>query len=106
LHHFAVRAHAFSDFKHLFVQRCRALDMQRKQLGTVLVGDAQGVRETGRGDQQRAFTFTLQQRIGRHGRAHLHDTDSMCRDLLASRDAQQIANALDRGVDIALRMFG
>jgi hypothetical protein len=52
------------------------------------------------------LALALEQRVGGHRGAHLHALDLLGRDGLARRQAQQPADALDRGVAVLLGVLG
>ncbi len=71
----AACAHALVHFDHFLVQHRGQLDVPHEQFRAVLVGDAQRIGEATRGDEDRAVALALEQRVGGHGRAHLHAVD-------------------------------
>src|SRR6185437_3152101 len=77
-----------------------------EELRPVLIADAQRVAEAPGDDQRGALALALEQRIGRHRRAHLDCGDDTPGDRLARPQAEQIANALDCRVAVALRIVG
>ena len=81
-------------------------DAAVEEVGPRLVADAQRIGEARGGDQQRAVALALQQRVGRDGGAHLDHVDLGARDRRAGGDAHQLADSLDRGVAIVLRVLG
>ena len=101
----AVGHHPLVDLDDPAVEQFRQHDIAREQARADLVGDAQSVGKAPGDDQQGALALAFEQRVGRDGRAHLHGVDPAGRDRLAGRQAEHVANALDRGVGIALRVF-
>ena len=98
----AVRADALVDLDDLLVQHRGQFDVSHEQLRSMLIADAQRVGEAARDDQHRAIALALEQRVGRDRRAHPHDFDRVGGNRLRRRDAEQLADALDGGVAIAL----
>ena len=80
-------------------------DVAGEQARADLVGDAQGVGETAGDDQQGGLALALEQGVGGHGRTHLHGIDTLGRDRRIGCQAEHVADALDRGVAIALGVF-
>ena len=72
LNHIAVRAQALVGLDHRAVQQLGQHNLTVKQAWAVLVGNSQRVPKAARGHQQRRFALALEQRVGRHRRAHLH----------------------------------
>ena len=75
----AIGADALAYFDDFRMQGRESLDAQREQGGAVLVADSERIGKAARGHQQRRFALTLEQRVRRHGRAHAHDRDAVCR---------------------------
>ena len=73
----AVRADALVDLDDALVQEARQLDPAHEQLRTILVTDAQRIREAARDHQRRALALALEQRVGRDGRSHLDRFDGV-----------------------------
>src|SRR6186713_369911 len=57
----AMRAPALVDFDHRLVKLTRQLDAPDEQLGPVLIGNPQRVRESPSGYEQRSIAFALKQ---------------------------------------------
>ncbi len=72
----------------------------------VLVGDAQRVAKTARDEEHGALALALEERIGRHGGAHLHDLDLFAGDGCAGGDCEQLAYPGDRGIAVAAGILG
>ena len=98
----AAGADALIDFHHFAVQHFRQDDMPVENARPVLVGDAQRIAKAARDEQDRALSFALEQGIGRDGRPHLDGLDVRGGNRRARRHAEQLADALDRGVCIAI----
>ena len=81
----------------------RQLDPAHEELRPVLVGDAQRVGEAARDHERGALALALEQRVGRDRGAHLDRVDRACRNRRARRESEELADAVDRGVAIALR---
>ncbi len=71
----------------------------------VLIGDAQGVAKTARDEEHGALALALEERVGGHGRSHLHDLDPFAGDGRAGGDGEQLAYSGDRGVAVAARIL-
>ena len=103
--HRAVGAHALVDFGHALIEHVGLDDLAREDFRPRLVADLERVAEPLGDQQQRALALALEQRIGGNGSAHLHRADLAGRDRLAAFQAEQVADALHRGVGIGLRVF-
>ncbi len=103
--HVAARAEALVHLDHLRVEHLRQHDAAGEELRPVLVADAQGVGEAARDEEHRRLALALEERVGGHGRAHLHHLDRARRDRLAGRHADELADRRDRGVAVALRVL-
>ena len=104
-HHLAARADALVDLDHPRVEQLGQHDVAVEHARPVLVGDAQRVAEAARDDQHRGLALALEQRVGGDGRAHLHRIDPLARDRRAGGEAEQVADAGDRGVAVLLRVL-
>ncbi len=87
------------------MERFRQHDVKIEQARPILVGDAQGVAEAARDHQHGRFALALEQRIGRHRRAHLDRSDRDRRDRRGVRHAQNVADAGERRVAVAFRIL-
>ena len=103
--HLALGGEALVDLGDAFVQQFGQDNVALEQLGPVLIGDAQGVCEARGDDEDRPVALALEERIGRHGRAHLDRFDAVAGDGAAGRNAQDLADALQGGVVVALGIF-
>ena len=108
--YFTGGVNALVHLKHRAVQHLRQLDVQRKQVGSGLITDAQGVGESPGDDQQRALATALQQGIGGHGGAHFDRGDTLAgqRAMRAGLDAglsKNIFDALNRRILILPGIF-
>jgi hypothetical protein len=100
-----VGAHPLVDLDDPLVNLLGQEDFLGKNVGPGLVGDLERVAET-LGDQQKdPIALALQQRIGGDRGAHLDFADALRGHRLARRDAQQVADALDGGVAVGLRIL-
>ena len=106
LQHLAVRADALLRLDHALVQQLGQHDVAVEQPRPRLVGDAQRVAKAACRDQQRAVALALEQRVGGHRGAHLHALDLLGRDRLRRPQAEQAADAFDRGVAVLLGVLG
>ncbi len=104
-HHLAVRADALVYLHHFVVQRLGQHDIEIEQSRPVLVGNAQRIAEAARGHQRGGLALALQQRVGRHGSAHLDHFHLRRGDRLSGGQAQQVTNARDGGIAVLLRIF-
>ena len=102
LDHLAGGAHAFLRFDHAAVEQLGQDDAAIEQARSVLVGNAQCVAKTARGDEQRRLALALQQRVGGHRGAHLHALDLLTGNRLARLQAQQMPDPGDRRIPILL----
>ena len=102
--HFAVRRHPAVHLRHALVEHLRKHDPQIEQVRPGLVADAERVAEAPVDHQQRAVALALEKRVGGDGGAHLDGVDAG--DGIAGGDAQKVADALDGGVAVVLRVVG
>ncbi len=100
----AVGAHPLVDLDDALVENIGLDDVAGKNLRARLISDFQRVAKAPGGDEQRALALALQQRIGRDRGAHLDRADAVPRDRLARGEPQKIADTLDGGVAIGLRI--
>jgi len=103
---FAVRADALIHLDDGAVEHLRQVDPAHEELGARLIGNAQLVAEAARNDQQRALALALEQRVGGDRGAHLDRLDQRGGDRLIGLDAQQLTDALNGGVTVALGVLG
>ena len=78
----AAGAHSLRGFDHALVQHFGKHDMPVEQPRPGLGRDPQRIAKAARDDQQSAFALALQQRVGRHGGAHLDAGHALRRDRL------------------------
>ncbi len=102
----AVGADALFDLDDALIEHFRQHDLAREQVRAGLIADAQLVAESAGGRQQGAVALALQERVGRHRGAHLDGVDLARRDRRVLGHAQQVADALDGGIPIGLRILG
>ena len=105
LDHFALCRHALLRLDHAAVEQFRQHDSAVEKARPVLIGDAQRVPKTARGDQQRGLALALQQRVGGDRRAHLHAFDQVGGNDVAALQSQQVTNARDCRVAVLLRVL-
>ena len=103
--HGAVRHHALVHLDHPLVEHRGQHDLAVEEVGPRLVADAQRIGEARGHNEQRAVALTLQQGVGCHRRAHLHDVDLGAGDWRAGGNAHDLPNPLDRGVAVMLRVL-
>ena len=101
----AVGADPFAHLDHALVEVFRFDDMAVEQARAGLIADLERVAEAVRGDEHRSVAGAFEQRVGGDRRAHLDRVDHAVRDRLARTHAQQVADALDRGVTVDFRVF-
>ena len=85
--HDAIAAHTFSRLDDPRIEHFRLDDLLGEDVGPRLIADLQLIFQPLRNDQQRAFAFALQQRVGRDRGAHLDGFDRVGRDRSVGRDA-------------------
>ena len=102
----AVGAHALLDLDHVGVQHLGQHDVPGEDVGAVLVADAQRVAEAGGDREHGRLPAPLEQSVGGHRRAHLDRVDRARGDRLVRREAQQLADALERRVFVLLGVVG
>ena len=98
--HDAIAAHTFSRLDDPRIEHFRLDDLLGEDVGPRLIADLQLIFQPLRNDQQRAFAFALQQRVGGDRGAHLDGFDRVGRDRSAGRDAQELPDAFERCVVI------
>ena len=101
----AVGAHPFVDLDDALIKLFGQDDLFGEDIGPGLVADAQRIAKAAGDQQQYAIALALEQRVGGNGRAHLDLADAAGRNGGAGADAEQLADALDGGVAIGLRVF-
>jgi hypothetical protein len=104
-HGMAVAVDPPAHFQHALVQRSGLADRQVEQVGTGLVADRQQIGKAAIHHQQRARALAFEQGVGGHGRAHLHFIDRPGRPGFVGAQAQDLADAGNRGIGIALQVF-
>src|SRR4029077_20074886 len=92
--HRAVSAHALVNFRQALIEHLGLDDVEGKYFRARLVTDLERVTEAPGDQQERSFALALEQGVGCDCRAHLHSADTAGRDLFASPQSEQIANAL------------
>ena len=103
--HGAVRHHPLVHLDHPLVEHRGQHDLTVEEVGPRLVADTQRIGEARGRDEQRAVALALQQGVGRDRRPHLDDIDLGAGDRRARGDIHELANALDRGVPVMLRVL-
>ncbi len=104
--HRAVGAHALVDLDDALEQHLGLDDVLGENLRPRLVADLERVAKSPGGQQQRPHAFALQECIGGNGGAHFYGTDAAGRDRLARLQAEQVADALNRGIAICAGVLG
>ncbi len=104
--HLALGGDALVGLDDALVELLRQDDMALEQLRPVLIADAQRVAEAPGDHQHGALALALQQRVGGDRRAHLHRGDGGAGDRRIGGKAEQVADALDRRVAVALGIVG
>ncbi len=102
----SVGAHPLVDLDDPLVELLGQQDLLGEDLRPRLVGDPQRVAKAARDEQQHPVALALQQRICRHGGAHLDVADRAGGDRRTLGHAEQLADAVDGGVAIGLGIFG
>ena len=100
--HVAIGGHPLVDLDDVVMEGIGQADIAREQIGAFLRTDANGVAEPARDGKEDGLTLTLQQGIGRDGRA---DAQRTGRDRAVAY-ASEAANRFDRGIGIAFRIAG
>ena len=103
-HQLTVRTDALVRLDNGAVQQLGKHDAPVEQARAVLVRDAQRIAKTAGGDQQRRLALALKERVGRHRGTHLDAFHPVWRHLRVRPQAQQIADAGNRGVAVLLRV--
>ena len=101
-----VGAHALVHLEHARVDGFRQADVEREDVRPVLVADAQGVAEPARGHVERRRAGALQERVGRHRRAHAGLGDELRRYRLVAFERQEAPHPFDGGVRVSRRVLG
>ncbi len=101
----AVGADALVHLEDSRVHRLRQPDVECEDVRPVLVADAQGVAEAACGHVQRRRPGALEQRVGRHRRAHAHLGDELRRHQFIVAQPEQLAHPLDGGVRVPRRVL-
>src|SRR6266853_1553650 len=104
--HLAPGADALLHLDDFRIQELGQDDVPVEDAGPVLVGDAQRVAKAARDEEHGALALALEKRVGRDGRAHLHDLDLFAGDGRAGGDCEQLAYSGDRGVAVTAWILG
>ena len=102
--HLAVRRHPAVHLRHALVEHFRERDPQVEQVRPGLVADAKRVAEAPVDHQQGPIALALQERVGGDGGAHLDAGDAG--DGRIGGGAEKLADALNGGVPVVLRVVG
>src|ERR1700737_2764776 len=102
----SARTRALCYLDHPLIEHRRQLDPAHEKLGPVLVGDTQRVAKTARDRQHRTLAGALQQSVGRDRGTHLDGLDRALRDRRTRRKTEQLANPVNRGIAVTLRVLG
>ena len=96
----SVRQNALVDFDHAGIELLRLEDVSRENLWPRLIADLQRIAESLGRHQKGALALPLEQRVGRHRRAHFHEADRSGGNLGAGAQAEQVADRLHGGIRI------
>ena len=96
---------AFVDFDDAGIKLFRLDDLLGEDFRARLIADFKRVAEAARRDQRGFLALAFEQRVGGDGRSHLHRGDRARRNGFARREAEQVADALHRGVAIGGGVF-
>ena len=102
--HLPTRADALVHLDDALVEQVRQHDVTREQVGPVLIADAQRVAEAARGHEHGPVAGAFQQRVGGDRGAHLDARHRVGRQGRVRGEAEQVADALYRGVPVAFRV--
>ena len=92
-----------ANLHHVRVQWFGAVDAQRKEIGPVLIADAERIGEAAGDGQDRGLALALEQGIGAHGCTHLDGFDRVPRPVGVG--GEQVPDALQSGVTVAPGVF-
>ncbi len=95
----------FGDLLDTLIQHLRQGDLAVEQPRPRLIGDAELVAKPFGNDKERAVALALEQGVGGDGGAHLDDGHRTLGDDVARFQAQDVANALQGGVFVLIRVF-
>ena len=101
----AVNADSLIDLDDYLIEHLGQLDIEREQIWTGLIANAQCISETGGGDERCPRTLAFEQCVGCNRRAHAHRIDLIRGQQIVGGDLEKTTDALDRGVVIAIRVF-
>src|SRR5439155_439626 len=104
--HLASSADALLHLDDFRIKELGENDVPVEDARPVLVGYAQGVAKAARDEEHGALALALQERVGRDGRAHLHDLDAFSGDGCPGGDCEQLAYSGDRGIAVAAGILG
>ncbi len=102
----SVRKHALAYFDDARIKQFRLDDLLGEDVGARLVADRQCIAKPARDQQGGALALALQERVCGYGRAHLDRADAVRGDGLAGLDAEQVSDALHRGIAPGFGVFG
>ena len=102
----AIDRDAAADLGDALVQQVGQADVEVEQPRAGLVADAQQVGKAAVDQQQDALALAFQQGVGGDRGAHLHRLDRAGRDRGAGGHAEDLADAGDGGVAVALGVLG
>ena len=101
----AVGTDAFVNLYHPLVELFGKDDLLGEDVGSGLVGDAQCIVEAFGYEQHHPVALAFQKGVCGNSGAHLDVADDAGRDRRAGLEREQIANALDGGVAVGLRIL-
>ena len=104
-HHRAVRGDPLVGLDDLRVEQFREQDPAVEDPRPVLIGDAERVPEAPRDHEDGRVALPLEQRVGGDGGAEPHRLDGPGGNLFVRADAEQVPDAGDRCVSVALRVL-
>ena len=102
----AIGAHTFVDLDDPLIELFGEDNLLGEDIGPGLISDLQRIAKTLCDEQEHTVALALQKRVGGDRGAHLDGADLAGRNRFAFFQAEQIADALRRGVQIGLRIFG
>ena len=102
----AVGADPFVGLDDPGVEHLRHDNLAGEQIRAVLVGDAELVAQPAGDDQDGGVALALEERVGGHRGAHLDPVDPVGGDRVGRTQPEEIADCLEGGVRVSLRVVG